>query len=162
MTDRLVSETREAVADLNAQASLRELAGLFGVSHNALWKLLQGHDVRPSTLRRIRQGLLGSEEAEAFDRLQHALATLLKPHGATIARKMSRRLAAAATEGFHEAGEPVPRWVRWLAAGKRSPAARSESVEALVTRAAHRQRTERRAQTGSRGGAPSAKQRGRR
>jgi len=159
MTDRLVSETREAVAALTAEASLRELASLFGVSHNAIWKLLQGHDVRPSTLRRIRQGLLGSEEAEAFDRLQGALATLLRPRGATIVRKMERRLAAAATEGFEEAGLSVPPWVRWLEAGKRSPATRTESVEELVTRAAHRQRAERRAQTETGGGARALKHR---
>ena len=143
MAAALSTSIRAAVQTLHDQASLRELAEVLGVSHQSLFKLLQGRRLRPSTLRRIAQGLAGSREAVAFDQLLDALSTLLRSLRAAERRSIERRLGEVVEEAFRGARQPVPRWVPWLNEGRRSVPSAQESVEALL----------RQSQVDSRGGA---------
>lgn len=142
MTRPIGASIRASVQALHAQASLRELADVLGVSHQAVWKLLQGRSLRRSTLRRIADGLAGSREAVAFDQLLDALGTLLGPVRAAERRSIERKLGEAVEEAFRRARQPAPEWVGWLSEGRRSAPSAKKSVEALV----------RRAQAGSTGG----------
>ena len=132
------------LARLNEVASLRELAHLYGVNHDVLYRLLHGHGCRPATLRRIQEGIAGSREAEAFDRLEAALRDLC-PRGSDRLRLVEGMMADAAERVLRRAGKIVPSWVRWLREGKRTPLPANESVRRWVDAV-------RGAQAGSEGG----------
>jgi len=135
MAQALSTSIRTAVRVLHEQASLRELASVLGVSHQTLFKLVQGRPLRPSTLRHVAEGLEGSRDAVAFDQLHEALGTLLRDVPASQRRHIEQCLRPVVEAAFRSARQPIPEWVNWLSDGRRSVQPAKLSVQALLKRA---------------------------
>ena len=150
MPESVNTSLRRSIARLHEQASLRQLAAnLGGISHQSLFKLLQGGKLRPSTLRRISDGLTGSQDVAAYNQVMRALGILLRTLGVEGRGRAQRRLAEVVEDQFRVQNLPVPMWVHWLFEGQRSAPTAYQSVDRLLKEV----------QRGSKGGAGARQRR---
>lgn len=125
VTPRLTSrptadELRQMVRELHRDTSFRELADKLKVAPQTLWRLSKGRKMRPSTLRRLREGLARADGATALDQLLSGLRGLLEPLTKSQRRKAEVAVALALSTFFTQQEEDVPGWVTWLAIGQRN------------------------------------------
>jgi hypothetical protein len=112
-------DLRQEVRELHRDTSFRELADKLKVAANTLWRLTKGEKMRPSTCRRIRDGLARADEATAFEQFHSGLHGLLEHLSKPQRRKAELAVALALSSWFTKEGEGVPDWVTLLAKGQR-------------------------------------------
>jgi len=105
---------RKVVRELVRETSLREAAERLGVCHATVWKLLKGRRMRPSTLRRIKDGVSRVAGATDIDLLVSGLHGALAPLPKPKRREVRRLIARALTDWYMEEGLLVPGWVTGL------------------------------------------------
>lgn len=150
-----VRALRERVRELNRDTSLRELAAKVKVSHNTVWRLKTGKNMRPSTVRRIREGLAQADGTTALDQFLSGMRGLLGSLTNPQQRKAELDIALVLSACFLKAGKVVPPWVTRLAGGQRkqsrphaervrgakvrAPSKGQRSQTRLLVRRAHRE-----------------------
>jgi AcrR family transcriptional regulator len=105
---------QRTVRELYRETTLREVAERLGVCHATVWKLLKGQRMRPSTIRRIKDGVTRAAGATDFDLLASGLQGVLAPLPEPKRREARRFVARALAEWYMHEGLLVPGWIAQL------------------------------------------------